>query len=136
MRGLAAMVMVLGFLAGGAAAQDPANAGADPCGQCRKAADADQQKCEAAAADAPARAACAKRGAEASLTCELSACKAGPRVRQADGTCAGCQHRVAEEERACRSMPPGSSEQQLCTQRVGRLRTECETTVCRATAPK
>ena len=135
MRGLAAMVMVLGFLAGGATAQNPATAGADSCGQCRASAETEQQKCEAAAKDAAAREACAKRGAEASLSCEFSACKAGPRTRQADGTCAGCQHRVAEEERECRAMMPGSSEQMLCMQRAGRLRTECDATVCK-TAPK
>jgi hypothetical protein len=135
MRGFAAMAMVLGFLAGGAAAQDPAAAGSDPCAQCRMSADTEQQKCEAAAKDAAARATCAKRGAEASLSCDLVACKAGPRQRQADGTCPGCQNRVSEEERSCRLMPPGSSEQMLCTQRAGRLRTECDTTVCK-TAPK
>jgi hypothetical protein len=135
MRGFAAMVMVLGFLAGGAAAQDPANAGADSCTQCRTSADTEQQKCEAAAKDPAARQACAKRGAESSLSCDLVACKAGPRVRQAEGTCAGCQHRVSEEERSCRTMPPASSEQVQCTQRAGRLRTECDTTVCK-TAPK
>jgi hypothetical protein len=135
MRGLAAMVMALGFLAGGAAAQDPATAAADPCGQCRASADSEQQKCEAAAKDAAARAACAKRGAEGSLSCDLVACKAGPRQRQADGTCSGCQNRVSEEERSCRLMPPGSSEQLLCTQRAGRLRTECDATVCKG-APK
>ena len=136
MRVFAAVMIVMALAAGGAGAQGPTPTSADPCGECRKGAEAEQQKCEGAAGDAAARAACAKRGAETSLSCELSACKAGPRERQASGTCAGCQHRVSEEERTCRSMPPASSEQANCTQRVARLRTECDNTVCKTTAPK
>ena len=135
MRGLAAVLMVMGFMAGGAGAQDPTAASADPCGECRKNADTSQQKCEGEAKDPATRQACAKRGAEASLSCELIVCKAGPKERQTSGTCAGCQHRVAEEERSCRTMPPASSEQVQCTQRAGRLRTECDNTVCK-TPPK
>ena len=136
MRGLAAIVMLVGCFAAGAWAQDPTATSADPCGECRKGADSDRQKCEGIANDGAAREACAKRAAEASLTCQLSVCKAGPKERQTSGTCPGCQHRVAEEERSCRTMPPGSPEQLSCTQRAGRLRTECDQTVCRPTAPK
>jgi hypothetical protein len=135
MRGLAVAmwVMVMGVFPGAAAAQDPGSPLADPCGECRRSVEAEKQKCEGAARDAAAREACAKRAAEAGLTCQLGSCRGGGGPPLAAGTCSGCQHRVTEEERTCRAMPITSPEQVLCTQRVARLRTECETTVCKAT---
>lgn len=134
MRGLAAVVTMLGIFAAPSWAQAPLGPQADPCGECRKSADAEKARCESSAADARLREACAKRASEAMLACQLGACKPG--AAPAAGTCPMCQHRVSEEDKACRTMSPGSPDHVLCTQRVGRMKAQCEATVCKPAASK
>lgn len=133
MRVLAAVfVLLLG--ASDAIAQDT-KPSPDPCGDCRTAASTEKAKCEAAAKDAAARELCAKRASEATLTCQFNACKAGVDSQLA-GNCPACQHRAAEEERACRQMRIGSPEHASCTQRVGRMKADCEEKFCKLTPPR
>lgn len=107
----------------------------DPCGDCRNAASAEKAKCETGARDPAARELCAKRASEATLACQLNACKPGVDSQLA-GNCPDCQHRAAEEERACRQMRIGSPEHSACTQRVGRMKAQCEEKYCKLAPPK
>lgn len=128
LRAVAVLVSSLAICAG-ALAQDP-------CGECRKAAGAEKQKCDAAAAKSGSGAEdCVKRISEAMLACQLGTCKPAADAQMAQ-MCPGCQSRVSDEEKLCKSMPPGSAEQMACSQRAGRMKAECEEKFCKHAAPK
>ena len=107
----------------------------DPCGECRKAAGAEKQKCDAAAKAPAALEKCTTQASEATLKCEMGACMPGADAQTAVN-CPDCQDRVADEERRCKAMSPGSAEQAACAQRAGRMRTGCEEKFCKPAAPK
>lgn len=134
MRSRIAATIVAALLAAPAWSQAPARPGADPCTDCRAAAAAGKQRCDAAAKASADFDACAKRITEAMLACQVGACKPGLDAQMA-AMCPDCQHRAAEEEKTCRSMAAGSAEQVSCNQRVGRMRVACEEKYCKL-APK
>lgn len=108
----------------------------DPCADCRNAAGEEKRKCDAAAKTPAALEKCAKQASEATLACQMGACMPGADAQTAAVNCPDCQDRVADEERRCKAMAPGSAEQAACAQRAARMRTGCEEKFCKPASPK
>jgi hypothetical protein len=117
---LAALLLAL---SGSASAQDS-------CAECRTSAGEGKRKCDALAKAGAAYEKCVKQANESMLSCEMGACKPGADAQTAVN-CPDCQAQVADEERRCKAMPPGSVEQVACAQRAGRMRTGCDLKYCK-----